>query len=206
MITAGPRNRIGPIGPRGPQGPPGPIGPVGPPGEDGDTPDHQWRGTEIRFRNSDGSWGKWVDLKGKRGPVGISGPQGEKGDPGDASEQATTPRLVALFDTTISTVVGDRLTVTGTNFVESIADNTAATIPNGVFGFAYNKPTTTTVNVIFAGIISGFSGFTTGQAVFIQTDGSVGHSVPTTGMVQQVGFAVSPTSFFINILQPIRRS
>lgn len=50
---------------RGPQG----IGVTGP------APQHEWSGFEIRFRNPDGSWGAWTNLRGAPG-------EGEKGDPG----------------------------------------------------------------------------------------------------------------------------
>lgn len=36
-------------------------------GEQGEIPKHQWSGTKLRFENPDGTWGKWVDLKGPRG-------------------------------------------------------------------------------------------------------------------------------------------
>lgn len=41
----------------------------------GKSPKHQWDGTKIRFQNPDGTWGKFVDLKGKQG------------DPGDTPEK-----------------------------------------------------------------------------------------------------------------------
>ena len=51
----------GEVGPRGPQGPEGPEGPPGPP------PQHEWHGTQLRFENSDGTWGPYVDLQGPAG-------------------------------------------------------------------------------------------------------------------------------------------
>ena len=66
-------------GERGPAGPAGPRGPVGPPGKDGadgergPLPDHQWKGTRLRFQKPDGGWGKYIDLKGERGPAGATG-------------------------------------------------------------------------------------------------------------------------------------
>ena len=41
-------------------------------GETGGIPDHQWRGTKIRFEKDDGSWGEWVDLRGPQGATGQS--------------------------------------------------------------------------------------------------------------------------------------
>lgn len=36
-------------------------------------PEHQWSGTQLQFKNADGSWGSQVDLQG---PPGAVGPQG----------------------------------------------------------------------------------------------------------------------------------
>ncbi len=87
----------GPIGPEGPQGVPGNAGrdgkvgargPAGKPGADGEDgtqgpvgpmPDHQWSGTQLRFEEPDGSWGKYVDLKGPQGQPGANGGGGGGG-------------------------------------------------------------------------------------------------------------------------------
>lgn len=44
----------------------------GPEGEPGQPPKHEWKETKLRFQNPDGSWGKWVDLKGPAGKDGRS--------------------------------------------------------------------------------------------------------------------------------------
>lgn len=123
-----------------------------------------------------------------------------------AIPMSSAARLVAQFNTDVGTVVGNLVRVNGTNSVTKIVDNLATTIPNGVFGVAYNKPSATLVDVLFTGIIGGYGGFTTGNPLFISTGGIPTHTVPTTGMVQQIGFAVSSTEFFINLLQPMRRA
>jgi len=45
----------------------GEIGPIGPVGERGPMPKHEWSGTKVRFENPDGTWGKWVDIRGPSG-------------------------------------------------------------------------------------------------------------------------------------------
>lgn len=45
----------------------------------GSIPEHEWDGTMLRFQQSDGSWGAFVDLKGLQGEPG---PKGDPGDPG----------------------------------------------------------------------------------------------------------------------------
>lgn len=42
-------------------------------GERGPMPDHEWKGTSLRFQKPDGTWGKFVDLKGPPGARGLSG-------------------------------------------------------------------------------------------------------------------------------------
>lgn len=80
----GPQGPIGQTGPVGPQGPEGPEGKVGPTGPQGPSPEHEWDGSELRFRNPDGTWGNFTDLEGPIGPIGPVGPVGPKGDKGDS--------------------------------------------------------------------------------------------------------------------------
>lgn len=117
-----------------------------------------------------------------------------------------SPRLSVVFDTDLSTAVGDLMYITGTNFVSTIPDNLTTTIPNGIFGVAFNKPTTTTVEVVFVGIIPGYSGFTLGDALYISTGGIPTHVPPSSGVLQQIGFAVSATELFLYLQQPIHLS
>lgn len=72
----GERGERGPIGPRGPAGPKGDRGAKGDRGEKGDKgdkgergpiPEHQWKGTKLRFQQADGKWGSLVDLQGPPG-------------------------------------------------------------------------------------------------------------------------------------------
>lgn len=72
----GPRGADGARGERGPAGPRGPAGRDGVDGKDGErgpAPEHQWKGTKLRFQKPDGDWGKYVDLKGERGAAGTRG-------------------------------------------------------------------------------------------------------------------------------------
>lgn len=79
---AGPKGDQGIQGPEGPQGPQGEKGATGEPGPKGDTgaagqagadgaqglpPEHEWQGTQLRFKEPDGSWGQFIDLRGPQG-------------------------------------------------------------------------------------------------------------------------------------------
>lgn len=54
----------------------------GPKGDTGPMPGHEWDGTRIRFQLPDGTWGAWVDIKGR---------DGDDGDPGDDGEPGKMP-------------------------------------------------------------------------------------------------------------------
>jgi hypothetical protein len=106
----GDKGDTGPIGPVGPQGIPGPKGERGEPGERGPQgdqgerglqgikgetgapPQHRWKGSELAFQNPDGTWGKYIDLKG---------PQGEKGKDGRMPDV-----MPKVFSTSIGAVRG----------------------------------------------------------------------------------------------------
>lgn len=77
----GARGQDGPQGVPGVDGERGPMGPM---------PKHEWKGTQLRFQQTEGRWGKWVDLQGKPGKTGSSGsvyvnstPGGGSDNPGD---------------------------------------------------------------------------------------------------------------------------
>lgn len=118
----------------------------------------------------------------------------------------SAPKLTQIFNTDVGTAVSDLVAVNGTNTVTKITDNTAATIPNGVFGVGFNKPNTTQLEVMFVGVGAGYSGLTAGAPVFVSTLGVPTHTIPATGMVQQIGFAISASEIFFNLMQPMRRS
>lgn len=70
-------------------------GKQGPKGDTGPAPDHEWRGTKLRFKKPDESWGKFVDLKGAPGSgggtivVGGGSGSGPSPDPAPTSPQFT---------------------------------------------------------------------------------------------------------------------
>lgn len=67
---------------------PDPLGPRGMAGGNGATPEHEWQGTRLRFRNPDGSWGPWSDLRGATG----AGLEGKPGAAGTGSPSRAHPR------------------------------------------------------------------------------------------------------------------
>jgi hypothetical protein len=51
----------------------GAKGEPGPKGDTGPMPAHEWKGTTLRFEQPNGTWGKFVDLKGATGKDGAAG-------------------------------------------------------------------------------------------------------------------------------------
>jgi len=128
-------------------------------------------------------------------------PPGSGGGP--ASEAL---KLIEEFDTDAGTLVGDLVRVNGSSSVTKILTNDISEIPKGVFGVVFSKPSTLRARVLFIGIKDGYTGFTTGDALFVDTDGTLTHTAPATETVQQIGFAVTPTQIFVNIKLPTRKS
>lgn len=132
------------------------------------------------------------------------GPQGPVGPPGPTP--TAVPRVIATFNTDTGTAVLDLVRINGDNTVTKISDNLSTTIPHGIVGIVYYKPTTLLAEIITMGMIGGYAGLTIGQPLFISVAGIPTHTPPTTGTVQQIGLAMSSTEIFVNIMQPMRRS
>jgi hypothetical protein len=97
----GPQGEPGPQGPEGPEGPRGPQGERGLTGPMGPIPDHQWDGSRLRFEEPDGSWGKYMDLRGPAGSTGASA--GGGGGAGlTSAERLQLQTLIAIFGGWIS--------------------------------------------------------------------------------------------------------
>jgi hypothetical protein len=116
------------------------------------------------------------------------------------------PRVVETFTTDVATDVGDLVKISGVNTVMRLFSNTSVEIPHGIFGVGYNKISPTLIEVLFLGSLGGFSGLTPGQAIFVDTAGATTISPPATGMVQQIGHAISATEIFFQPRVAYRRS
>lgn len=62
-----------PLPSKGEKGEPGGVGERGP------MPKHEWDGSKLRFENPDGTWGKWVDIRGPSGRSIFGGGGGSSG-------------------------------------------------------------------------------------------------------------------------------
>lgn len=88
-------------------GPPG-VSIPGKPGKDGRVPDHEWRGTFIRFQKPTGEWGDWVNLQGSPAEaIEYSGA-------GPSMPSVTVVQGSTRFEGVTKIVIGDNLTATRT--------------------------------------------------------------------------------------------
>lgn len=123
-----------------------------------------------------------------------------------AAGASSSGSIVNNFTSDSGTPVRSFVMINGTSEVTVIPDNAVATIPNGIFGVVSSKPTGTSADVVTMGIVTGYSALVVGEPIFVATDGSPTQTPPTTGIIQQVGWAISSTSIFVNILQPLATS
>lgn len=144
-------------------------------------------------------------IKNKYPFVAPSGSSGGGGGGGGATA-TDTPMVMDVFATSSGTAARDLVVLTGSNTVQKTPDNLTANVPHGIFGVALSKPTALTVQVVFLGRVGGYTGFTPGGALFISATGTPTHTVPTSGMVQKIGWAVSTTEMWVQLMQPLRRA
>lgn len=164
----------------------GPKGDKGDPGEKGD----------IGARGPKGAKGEKGE-NGDRGPPGYNGAQGIPGPPGSSVE---------IFDCSPTLALRDLVKITASNFVSKVTSNSASEIPWGILGIVTDKPTSITASVALFGRVSGFSGFTPGDVLFVSTIGTLTHTVPSTGTVQIVGFASKSDEIIVDRKLALRRA
>jgi len=125
---------------------------------------------------------------------------------GTASLTASTDRvIVENIPAAIALLSGDLCVFSGGELV-AVSDNANTTIPFGVVGFVDSKPTGASANVVVAGTVTGLSGLTAGEPVFVSLLGGLTHAAPLSGTTQLLGFATSATTLALSIKQPLRRS
>ena len=139
-----------------------------------------------------GSANSWTfSLSGERGSQGIQGIQGVKGDIGPTAGSA-------MNVTATSALGGNRaITIVNNNIVYASSDTPNS---NGVIGFTARAVVTgEVIDIITANDLGGFSGLTAGQPIYLSTNGTITQTVPTSGVLQVLGSALSDTKINIKI-------
>ena len=197
----GQNGKDGKDGQRGLKGDPGPKGDRGPPGP---PPNHQWRGTELRFELPDGEWGEWVDLapltrpgaSTLRGFIG-GGSGGGTSQPGPPGRSA-----VASFEATASESIGkgQPLKAYLNGAVLSARLACALSYDTRVIGYAAAAAVTGEVlTVELAPSTTAATGLDVGEVFLSEIAGELVNEAPTAigSIAQQVGFAISSTEVIL---------
>lgn len=127
----GPQGETGLTGPEGPQGIQGPPGIQGPRGT---APDHEWNGSKLRWKNPDGTWAAWADLKGPQGVTGPEGPVGEQGPVGPKGETGPTGPQGPKGDTGTTGPAGPKGATGNTGATGAAATIKIGTVSTGAAG------------------------------------------------------------------------
>lgn len=116
-----------------------------------------------------------------QGPAGISG-------------ASATIVYIAGVD------IGSNRGIVLDNLTAIYADNTITSQAGKFIGISINAVTQGS-NVIIqtSGEIDGFSGLTPNSKIYLQANGVLTSTIPTSGFIQQVGIALSTTKLLINI-------
>jgi hypothetical protein len=131
--------------------------------------------------------------------AGLVGPQGPQGIPGPAGG-------AALAITAGQDLGGHRAVIT-TNGLAYYADNTDATHVNRVIGITSGAVSAGgSASVITLGDITGLSGLTPDEAIYLSAAGVLTQTVPASGFIQQLGTAIATDRMAVNIKIAIQQA
>lgn len=139
-----------------------------------------------------GSANSWsFSITGERGSQGVQGIQGVKGDIGPTAGSA-------MNITATSALGGNRaITINNNDIVYASSDTPNA---NGVIGFTSRAVVAgEIIDIITANDLGGFSGLTAGQPIYLSTNGTITQTIPSSGILQVLGSALSDTKINIKI-------
>lgn len=130
---------------------------------------------------------------GNTGPIGPQGPSGPQGISG-----IQTVNLFSSIPLSGNKVV--KITPTGLYYANNLINLDSTEVIGVTQGASIAN---TVVAIQTFGELDGFDSLTTGQIVYLSTEGSVSHTVPTTGFILKIGTAISSTKINISIGLPI---
>lgn len=109
------------------------------------------------------------------------------------ARQAETAREIVIpFTCEASAAEGDLVYQDPLNDKRVIVATDNTQVPQ-VFGVIKEKSGPTDANVLILGIAGGFSSLTISGRIYLSTTGTITQTIPTTGFVHNLGFAVSET-------------
>jgi hypothetical protein len=146
-----------------------------------------------------GSANSWsFSLSGIRGLQGLQGQQGSQGIKGDTG--AGSGAVLTMVAT--SDLGGNRaVTLVDNNIAYASSDVNNA---NGVIGFTARAITIgEQMDIVTSNDLGGFSNLIAGQPIYLSTNGTITQTIPTTGIFQVLGSALTSTKINIKIQPPI---
>lgn len=146
-----------------------------------------------------GSANNWkFSLSGEHGVQGLQGEQGSQGIKGDTGSGSGA--VLAMIAT--SNLGGNRAVTLNNNNVTYASSDINNT--NGVIGFTARAVTTgDTIDIVTGNDLGGFSNLIAGQPIYLSTNGTITQTIPTTGIFQVLGSALTNTKINIKIQPPI---
>lgn len=126
-------------------GAPGEPGDMGEDGKMGPRPEHEWKGTKLRFEKRDGKWGRWKDLRGKSGGGAFL-----QGSTGKMIEVQSDGAIITQSLKSVNFAEGLKVTDNGLGYITVDADGSE--IPfywsrDTVNGYIYPKTLTDDVGI-----------------------------------------------------------
>ena len=109
-----------------------------------------------------------------------------------ARDADTAQRVVLTFTCHPSTTVGNVCAqdLVTPNFVFPLVNNSTS---NHAIGVCQEKINATTCRLLILGVVTGWSGLTTGAKLFLSTSGTLVTTKPATGFAHNLGVALSST-------------
>jgi len=130
-----------------------------------------------------------IIISATQGVPGIQGLQGVAG----------VSNIIATVGIAGETIGGHRGVCSSSNLIY-YADNTNLLQVNRLIGISVQAVDIgQQLNIQSAGEITGFTGLTAGDILYLQTNGVINTTLPTSGFIQQVGIALTSTTILLNI-------
>jgi len=123
--------------------------------------------------------------------VGTQGPQGPRGPTGSSS---------GLFNAVAGEDLGGHRCVYLSAGLVYYANSSDVTKVNRLAGITAGAVSLgSSVDIMNAGELTGFTGLVPDNIMYLQSNGTISPSIPSTGFIQQVGIALTDTKCLINI-------
>jgi len=104
-------------------------------------------------------------------------------------EEGYVEGIISVRDCDSSLAVGDLVCESSTiaNGVDKVTSNSET---KDVVGWVFNKPSSTTAEILFKGTITGLSGLTKAGKTYLSSSGGFTATLPTSNYIKILGYAI----------------